>query len=230
MDTNYTIEDKFWIDALTNENDASAIIRMFYGHQLPLSNITKNYPTTVLTDHQIYDIILRVLSNTSTEKIISILVPNFVPFEIEKADICQFSDFDDCYYKVINLVVRSGIEGIDWIKMGFLLRTSPRNQGADMKYGENHGKTAVQLGLCQMDTHHHFWPTGLGLSFDKLSKEEKDLLKPKLCLFIPIIQNYFVSGMDEDLLSTYFGLLKESTQKRRKPNVSKLINIVKESL
>lgn len=230
METNFVLDDKFWIDALYVKENASEIIRLFYRHDLPLSKITKSFPTIVLTDNQIYDIILRVLIKTPCSEIISILKLEGVIFDIKKADICQYSSFEDCYYRVINLTVRSGIEGIAWDRMGFLLRTSPRSKMADTKYGENHGKTAVQLGLCQMDKYHHFWPTDFGVRFDELDMESKNELKSKLCLYIPIVQNYFHCDMDDNLLATYFDLLTETTQKRRRPNVSALINKVKESL
>lgn len=230
MEPKFVLDDKFWIDALSAKENASEIIRLFYRHELPLNEITKSLPTTVLTDSQIYEIVIRILLKTPSSSIISILELESQDFEIQKADICQYSSFDDCYYRVINLAIRSGIEGISWDRMGFLLRTKPRSKVADTKYGENHGKTAVQLGLCQMDKSHHFWPTDFGMCFDKMPKEDKDALRSKLCLYIPIIQNYFVSGMDDHLLNSYFDLLTESTQKRRRPNVAKIINIVKKSL
>lgn len=230
MTASMLLDDKFWIDALSSDENASIIIGLFYEHALPLSEISPKLPTEVLTDSQIYDIMIKVLLKTSNSQILDIIRRYQINFEIKKADICQFSSFDDCYYRVTNLVIRSGIEGIDWERMGFLLREKPRSKVADTKYGENHGKTAVQLGLCHMDKKHHFWATGFGRCFDHLSKENKDVLKPKLCLYIPIIQNYFVSGLDEGLMASYFDLLKPSTRKRRKPNVSKLIDIVKESL
>lgn len=224
------LNDVFWVSVLTNQNYEKEVIKLFYSHKFSLVSLTEGMSLEYLTEQQICDIILKTLAKKTCSEILDIISEEFVPFEIKKADICQFSSFEDSYYKVVNLIIRSGLQGVSWERMGFLLRSEPRTKVADTKYGENHGKTAVQLGLCYQDSHHNFWTTCFGRCFNDLSDVEKESLKAKLCLYIPIIQNYFVQGMNEDLLSSYFNILTESTQKRRKPNVIKLITIVKSSL
>ena len=224
------LTDQYLINALTDQDKAKEVIRLFYSHTIDLTSISNGMSLDVLTDAQVCEILIKLLSATSSRQLIDLLSEDFSPFKIEKADICQFSNFDDCYYRVIDLAIRSGIEGISWDKMGFLLRVKPRTKVADQKYGENHGKTAVQMGLCQMDNRHHFWPTALGIYCNRLNKDIREELKSKFCLYIPIIQNYFAGGMDEEMLQSYFSILTESTQKRRRPNINHLIGIVKESL
>lgn len=230
MNYKYVLNDKFWIEALENDLYIREVVKLFYSHSFDSAIFSSALNVDVLTERQVWDIILKILIKKSCRQILEILEQECRLFPIDKADICQFSNFDDCYYRVIDLIIRSGIEGITWEKMGFLLRTTPRTRVADTKYGENHGKTAVQLGLCQMDKHHRFWATTMGECFNSLCGEDKEVLRPKQCLYIPIVHNYFVCGEDKELMEGYFSLLSESTSKRRRPNINRLINLVKEAL
>lgn len=223
------INDQFLVNSLTSQEKAIELVRLYYNHSLDLNSI-KSLPIDILSESQVYSILFKVLKEVPLQKIIEIIKEDGTLFEIEKADICQFSDFNDCYTKALVVIINSGLKDVSWTKLGFLLRNKPRKSGADQKYGENHGKTAAQLGLLQMNERHEFNPTSFGIAFNALSKEDKESLKPKFCLYIPIIHNYFTQNCDPDLLDEYLALLSESTQKRRKPNIKKLIEIVKSSL
>lgn len=223
------LNDQFWIDALTCKEQADEIICLFFSHKLE-EDFLNQLPLMVLTKNQLFEIVLKVLAKTDCAEIIRLRKENFVPFQIDKSDICQFSDFDDCYFKCISIILDSGLQCVSWEKLGFMLRDKPRKQGADLKYGENHGKTAAQLGLLSMNSKREFLPSRLGLKFYALGKKQKEELMPKLCLYIPIIQNFFVLGQDENVLDGYFAILSESTQKRRRPNIKRLISIVSSCL
>ncbi|MBQ0143133.1 MAG: hypothetical protein KBT06_10150 [Prevotellaceae bacterium] len=230
MKNRNVINDRLLIEALDEKSKAWLIIRCFYDHSIDLSNPSDSLQLNVLTNSQVCDIILRLLLKTKCRDIIGIIKQDFDSFKINKSDICQFSSFDDCYYRVIDLIIRSGIEGVSWERMGFMLRSKPRTTVADTKYGENHGKTAVMMGLCRMDNKHKFITTAFGDSFNKLSKSDKVNLKAKICLYIPIIQNYFANDNGDSLMDEYFKSLSESTQKRRRPNINYLIQLVKEDI
>lgn len=230
MEKTIILDDQFWVDALLKEEVGRTAIRLFYNHTIDLANISDGMSLFLVTEEQVCQIILKLLLTHDCSALIEIISQDYKPFGINKADICQYSNFDDAYYRVVDLSIRSGISGITWDRMGFLLRTKLRSKVADTKYGENHGKMAVQMGLCTMDKNHHFWPSQLGAIFNQLSPTEKENLKPKLCLYIPIIQNYFVCGTDDRLMESYFSLLKESTQQRRRPNINNIIRIVKDAI
>lgn len=230
MEPEFEINDPFWTTVLEDEEKSRKAIRLFYCRAIKPSPIQNETIVKAVDELPIFYIILKILLKTDCKEIIRILQKDYKPFVIDKSDICQFSNFDDCYYKVIDRAIRSNLEGINYERMGFLLRTEPRSSVADKKYGENHGKTAVQMGLMVLDKKHLFRHTTLGICFNHLSKDEQKALMPKMCLYIPIIQNYFVSGMDEGLLESYFKLLSLSTQKRRRSNVMHIINIVKTAL
>ena len=55
-------------------------------------------------------------------------------------------------------------------------------------------------------------------------------LLPKLCLYIPYIQNYFMSGSREQSLEEMLNILSETTRVRRRPNVNTIIDTIKNSL
>lgn len=230
MEKTIILDDQFWVDALLKEEVGRTAIRLFYNHTIDLANISAGMSLFLVTEEQVCQIILKLLLTHDCSTLLEIISSDYKPFGINKADICQYSNLDDCYYRVIDLAIRSRIEGITWEKMGFLLRTKPRSKVADAKYGENQGKTAVQMGLCSMDKQHRFWPTTLGMVFNQLNKEDKANLLPKFCLYIPIFQNYCMCGMNDEVINAYFSILSESTQKRRRPNINRIIDIIKNSL
>lgn len=53
---------------------------------------------------------------------------------------------------------------------------------------------------------------------------------PKLCLFIPMIQNYFVQGMNQSKLDEELSILSPSTIIRRRSNVNTIISIISDQL
>lgn len=158
------------------------------------------------------------------------LLHNFKsPEDIEytSASIPQFSSIDDCF-NCIDRLVRSGLDGVSFAKMGFFLRSSQRKKGADCKYGENHIKCAELMGLCRIEK--GVWKNPFSYAYEQLDDNLKVLLRPKLCLGITIVREYFIRGKNESYLSDAFSCLSESTRKRRIPNVRTLINTVKSDL
>ena len=97
--------------------------------------------------------------------------------------------------------------------------------------GENHAKTSIQLGLCELDnTRHKVQLSPLGKAFYGLSQERKKALIPKLCFYIPLLQNYFLTNRSEALLDSWLSILSDSTKKRRRPNVNTLVDIINRGL
>ena len=222
--------DEFWESLLGDERKEKALLKAYYSHSLDISCFDKQLKLCSQTPNQICEILIKVLLKYSTQSIIELIAEDFIPFEITMADIPQFSDFEVCLKDVVDVSIRSGIDGISYDQMGFLLRTQPRNLVADRKYGENQAKTAVALGLMRMDYRHKFWVTPLGTCFYHLSDSEKKALAPKLCLYTPLVQNYFVTGQNGKALDGWMSILAKSTYTRRLPNVQKMNGIVKESI
>lgn len=172
--------------------------------------------------HSFVDLLL----STRLTDIIEIVKYSHSPLSITKANIPQFSNFDDCYFGVPNGILESGWEWAIFKKIGFLLRRSPRKDGADQKYGENHSKIAKMMGITKIEKIRGVALTDFGkyiLSLDPLHREN---LKAKLCFRIPLIQNYFCNDMSENVITDCKKILSESTYKRRLSNIKKLISIV----
>lgn len=209
------------------QQDAN-LLSLFYAHRLHIEdpvpgNVIPSCMVSLCAD------ILSMLKQTSVPELLEIIKQSHVPFAIDKADIPQFSSLEDAALKVPHLIFASQMEDITYEQMGFLLRTEPRTVVADCKYGENHAKTAAEMGLCAVYKH-RVCLSFLGLLFDEQSEEDKKNLIPKLVLFIPMIQNLFVAGADENVVNDTMSILSESTLKRRSPNVWALIDCVNSQL
>ena len=225
-------DDSFWNSVLETNENSEELIRLYYVHSLSLSCLDNNLKLCGVDSLAASKIVLSVLERFTCHQIIDILKNNFKPYEIKAKDIPQFSSFDDCYYKVVEYLVDSGMSDISYDKMGYFLREVPRKLDADKKYGENHAKIACMLGFCSITRKSTFGIniTPFGQSFYELEKEKKDKLMPKLCLFIPMIQNYFVQGMNQSKLDEELSILSPSTIIRRRSNVNTIISIISDQL
>lgn len=143
-------------------------------------------------------------------------------------DIPQYSSLSDCFL-IVDKLIRSGLNGISYTQAGFLLRTNQRRKGADCKYGENHAKCASLMGLCRVENS-KIWKNSFTYAYEGLDESIKKSLRPKLCLGIKIIRGYFQHSESDVFIQEAMSCLSESTKKRRRPNIMRLINAVKESL
>lgn len=224
------LTNNFWNSVIGDDSKEKTVLRMYYRRHLDIECFDKELKLCAISSVEVAKIIISIMQKHSCKEILNILSHEWEPYPIDKKDICQYSDFDDCYYNVVNMSIKSDIEGITWDKLGFLLQQKPASKIARMKYGENHGKVAIAMGLMSFDNKHDFWVTTFGRVFNDLSEENKENLKPKLCLMIPIIQNFFMFGQKQEIMDSYFSILSESTQKRRRPNIKRLISIVNSAL
>lgn len=205
-----------------------ALIINYYSHKLHVEDICNlQYPSDGMT--RLCEDIFACLLNVECEEIIQVIQKIGLVFDISSGDVPQFSSFDDCVFKVPYLVKDCGIENLTYTQLGFMLRTKPRKEFADMKYGENHSKTAAQMGLCSIKNA-KIYSSYLGVAFCSLEKEMQKSLLPKLILFIPYIFNqYATNAKYEDIIASV-SLLSESTQKRRLSNIWSLIGQVNKVL
>lgn len=201
-----------------------ALIISFYSHKLHVED-TCNVECPSDGMMELCENILSCLLNVDCEEIIRVIKNIELIFEISHGDVPQFSSLEDCFYKVPYLVKDCGIEDLTFTQLGYMLRTKPRKESADMKYGENQSKTAAQMGLCSIKKA-RIYPSYLGVSFCKLDKDSQIRLLPKLILFIPYIFNqYVINAKYEDIIDSV-SFLSQSTQKRRLTNIWSLINQV----
>lgn len=207
------------------QEQSKKLISLFYAHLLHVDEICPDPEEKHCAMVNLCLSIFEELKSYSVQEIIDIIKENFVEHPISSSDITQFSDFDNAVYNTPYLIIASRESNIGFIQMGYMLLRSPKKDGAYLKYGENHAKTAAQIGLCCVQRG-KINPSYFGVSFISLSKEEREELMPKLLLYIPLIQNFYALNRDTDRLQSYFSLLSKSTQVRRRSNVKTLINCV----
>ncbi|MCF0257135.1 MAG: hypothetical protein HUK10_12785 [Bacteroides heparinolyticus] len=201
------------------------IIRAFYRQELDLDAKSLD----AIADARA---LIELLLSNKCADIKSIVFEVFTPFVLEKCDVPQFSSFEDCI-KVPTLIVNSGLDGISYERMGYLLRIQKRKPVADKKYGENHMKTAALMGLCNINKDfmtYKAYESSLTRIFSELTDEQKLKVEPKLCLRIPLVQNYFFMGGYNKVLDDMLSILTESTKIRRRTNCNTLIEKVNHAI
>ena len=223
-------DEEKWKSLESSEQYQKLLIRLFYSKDFDLECLSRSLRLCSISPEKASKIICEVLEHTRIEDIISILKEESALYTIDSGNIPQFSDLSVCLYGVIDALVRANTEDVTYEKMGYLLRTEPRSRCADTKYGENQAKTAESLGLCSISPKHFIKSTPFGVYFSKLTKDQKTIIAPKLALRIPLIQNYFIMGKREEYIQEVLSILKESTQKRRLPNIKSLIHIIEQSI
>lgn len=146
--------------------------------------------------------------------------------DIKPNDIPQFSKFEDVYM-VIRVISDSPEKNLNWEKIGYYLCPKEASPAAKTKYGENHYKLAVQLGLAFAGKNIRLTPIGKELYSIK-DEEVRNKIVARLVLRIPIIQLALLHAEDKrinmfDYLKKY---LSESTAVRRRPNVKTLLALL----
>jgi hypothetical protein len=218
-DTTYVMNADFWASVRGDKARERALLKAYYMHM--------NVGLT--TDEAKSKLLLEVLAKHSCSEALEIIAQHFEPFAIDKKDISQYSDFRDAYYTVPFNLANCGQKDVDYLKMGYLLREDKRKAVADKKYGENHIKMAAQLGLCDFRGCRAN-RNALGDCFIKLEEAVRQEVLPKLCLYVPYIQNYFMNGADDDARERILSILSVTTQNRRRPNMNLLIETIKNAL
>lgn len=217
--TKYVMDEEYWDNIIGNPINERVLLKAFYTHA----------DDSLLEDNEKSKILLDVLKRYKCSEILEVIRDGFTVHTISKADPSQFSDFSDAYYKVPYLLANCGMENVDYNQMGFMLRSEKRKEGADKKYGENHIKTAAQMGLCKF-AKCRANANALGTNFVMQNDEDRKSLLPKICIYIPYVQNYFMSGAKDEDLEEILSILSKTTQNRRRSNVKTILETVKESI
>lgn len=217
--TKYIMNAEYWDNLVGNPTNERVLLKAYYTHA----------DSSLIEEAEKSTQLLEVLKKYKSSEILEIIRDGFEPYPIDKKDPSQFSDFKDAYYQVPYLLANCGMTDVDYNKMGFMLRSDKRNMVADKKYGENHMKTAAQLGLCSF-AKCRANANALGNAFIKLNEKDQKNILPKLCLYIPYIQNYFMAGATDEVREEILSILSKTTQNRRRPNVNTIIETVKESI
>jgi hypothetical protein len=144
--------------------------------------------------------------------------------ELHSSNIPQFSNIEEVDKAV--QIVFDAVEDINYQYIGYMLNKNA-NPSAQTKYGENHLKLAIQMGLVSSKP---YQITSFGKRYLLLSDKERNKVRSELFLRVPIIQKLLILSEDQiidgtEMLKT---VLSEKTAIRRRSNLKTLIGIIKE--
>lgn len=182
----------------------------------------KNYEQAA---YQLFDAIM----NKTINEIYECLLSSRYEEPITPENIPQYSSLIDVGRCAFLLKMLDGISPYN--DLGVYLHPDKRkDEGAHKKYGENHGKTAALLDLGYVVKSAEiagFRGTYFDKPFDALRSEKKKAMQAKLSLRIPIIRRMLVDA-DKGIvfMGDYMDSLSDSTKKRRKSNISKLLDAI----
>lgn len=203
---------------LHEPDEIKEIIRLFFMEPVPKEEIDK-YTKTELEEVAIT--FLNLLLNIKIDKIIELIEKNYMYIkEIDSKNIPQFSNINNID-KVLNII--SSNENILYKDIGYYFNKNA-SEIAQQKYGENHYKICSQIGFTTEKKPYSL--TFIGEEYKKFSKDEKEDLKTKLMLRIPIIQYIIVNAKKGrvsvmELLEQY---VAKSTAVRRRSNIKVIVN------
>lgn len=205
------------------------LVELFLSHQLD-GTILKDDDGVMDDDSSLLcNSLLSALQHYDLKDAFSTRLAHHIPYQVLAKDIPQYSDIDRCFIKVPYLLANCGLEKVDFLQMGYMLRCKKRSVVADKKYGENQAKTAAQAGLCIVDRN-GIRLTKFGRHYSLLADDQKRKIYGYLSLYIPMIQNCVCSSDCDVEKQQYLSILSESTQKRRLPNINRLISIVQDGV
>ena len=174
-----------------------------------------------------------ILKEVSTEHIIDIIDQNKSEIqEITTGSVPQFSNLLDGD-KVPNIVLSN--PGCKYKLIGYFFNKDAEEY-SQQKYGENHYKLAAQLGLCEYvdkeDPMRGTEVSFLGLVYKDLPKDEKDVIRPKLCLQIPFIQHLLVEARHGKInaMEELNSILNHSTAIRRRSSIQQMMHAIEGTL
>ena len=176
----------------------------------------------------------KILQNDVCE-ICDVMVDENSKPDILASNIPQFSDFEDGTKRLCEIIVNSGNTGLTYIEMGKYLLGLGKSDQAYQKYGENHSKLGCFLGLVnikKISRVSKIYISPLGLVFNDLKDEKKDLLLKQLSFRIPVINKILSDSRkrETDIFSNVSSELAKSTAERRIPNIRFILNYIHENV
>lgn len=179
-----------------------------------------------------YKIIEYILKLNSIEyrKFIQYILKENKEIKLKPKDVFQYSKFEDTNINICEVLNMIGNKGYTLEEIGkYLLRkkSSAGTKGANVKYGENHVKTAEEFGLAKVYAKKVFL-TKLGCIFEELNEESRNKLIKRLALRTNLIKYIILKSIKEDIVfEDEIDFLSKSTKLRRKNNVNIIFDLVK---
>ena len=219
-----------WKELIEDENRHEELLRKYFSKEIDLQCLRYCNSECDQNGETLAKQFIQILLKTSVSKIVEIIRSTKSRESVTAENIPQFSDLATAMYLVPKVLCETHAP-ISYAKMGRAILGGEKNDIADKKYGENHGKLAALLDLAVVSKDSvsaTIYQSVLGEAFCSLSMQEKDEILTRLCLRIPIIQNAMCSNDEELSLQNDMAILSATTRTRRMSNVRDLINFVKQ--
>ncbi len=200
------------------------ILRLFFMH--PLTRRQEERYATEFSE-QTAEKMMSLLVETPIQEIFNIIYSHRDEIrEIKTIEIPQFSNINDID-KVL-AIVKSNPE-CTYQLIGYFFNKEGKEY-SQWKYGENHYKGAVALGLAEAGKPFALSP--LGEKYITSTREEREIIKPKLCLLVPIVQEILVNGYDGPYHAMIIlrSLLSEKTAVRRRSSIKQIIRAIEAAM
>lgn len=160
--------------------------------------------------------ILTELLDMSIDEFLAI-VDCISPWEqIDSATLPQFGSLETVL-RVPEILVQKGVDGFTVAQLGFYLKGDINaTQGANAKFGENHGKGASFLGLACHEDGKICFSALTGAINHVTSYADRYAIAQRLCFRIPVVQTLLHNARYGKINGfAPMSYLKESTQLRR---------------
>ena len=173
------------------------------------------------------------------EQVIAEPLPRFLSYmdkmsertRIESGDVFQFSDLDDGTTVFCEKMKRTDNPGMKFIDIGRLLLDDgkERKEGALIKYGENHAKTAEMLGL-SFELCKTYYLSGIGYIYAELSEEKQQRFLTRLVLRNKLVTRLYQASKNGNInMREFLYMLSDSTYLRRRSNIKSVLNVLVKS-
>jgi len=175
--------------------------------------------------HEYVDAVLSVRIEAILE-----FVRNDIDMPVVTEDIFQFSSVADVTCRICQRLAEAGDPVVDAPSLGEILLNDgvKRNDIANRKYGENHGKMAARIGLVQI-VEKHFLLSCLGKIFMERSVENRQRLIVRLLLRTPLIGHLLRINRGDIDMRQVMCELSDSTYMRRRSSVRNMLQFLQQS-
>lgn len=170
---------------------------------------------------------VHLMVNTPLQEFID-KVRSKVYLAIDCKDIPQYSSLGDATSRCCQALAENGDKGFHFEDVGRLLLNDGQERKicAYRKYGENHSKTACQLGLTQ-NLYNHIYLSALGRVYNMLDESDKKALLARTILRNDLFGRVFSLAEFQDVnIAKFCQSLSLSTIIRRRPNVLQLCGVI----
>jgi len=222
----------YWDAFMNSDISKDALLQAYFTKEIDLECL--RYATTECkcSPADVSNALISAILSISVNELVELIGDSPQREPVTKDNIPQISNLDCALYDVASILLRSG-EVLSFERMGYYLTrddpTFKQNEIANKKYGENHAKIAALLDIVLIDksgSRAHISLSQFGRSYCVLPKEEQTKLAKRLCLRIPIIQNYLIEGCSDEQIDSDLNILSKATKKRRGSKLKDMIQLV----